>query len=937
MCLIVFSGYSQNIKKIYKSIKNNELVEAIIESSKTDSKAKFDENENILFQLSQCVLQSISNSSIFKPYDAFNQFKSIPVNKADEINDYLNKYELNINKIQELIYTGVVYEAKKQNSESSYNKALEICKPCSYENELIELKTLSAFNEAKNIMSLTSLNKFINKYATSKFADLAVDMRDSLVYENTNKDYFSLLRFTKEYPNSKLTTKVILELPDVLYKEAIKSNDYEKLALFSKLYPHDSKILDIKKRIDEKEYYEISINKVNGWNLNDCDINVEYLKLITQDGLTEENLNTLGKIFKISKNGNYGILNDKGELISEIKYNEISDFINGYSVVRIVNKGDEYNTQNWKYSFVNLNGEEIIKNEYDIVLSPFIYGTSLVGLSENFMIIDTTGVVIKTINIKSDIELGKFIEAIGNGYFLFRQRIQKVGDPEGEKYYNKIIIINKIGKEVYAINDLTTSHDSYFFNKYLGFASNSNIAYSFDTKNGLLYDFKYSDNIELEEVYGNFAVMKKDNKLALSDITFKSLTPFKYDDIKFQIEKNDSVFVVRINNKWGIINNLGKELTQFKYDEIEFSNFGYITAKLNNKWGIINQLGQEITPFKYDEIEFLHVPSGFARAKIYRYSLEESNNDEEKFIYENRICKWTLINNLGQEITPFIFDNIFRMTPQLIKVEINDKVGIIDSSGHQILACKYNSEDIMGLVDGYFAMKNNEKWAIFNQLGAKITDFKYDEIIKINLKELNTECKNDDLVNIVNINLEKFNTLFSNKSFIAKQDCEWKIIKLNTKAINSANKYSNDNVQDVNKNLSETKKITESNNDFIEDVNNNFTETQNQSKSDIIYDLVDESPEFPGGMNAFYNSLNSKIIIPKVASDNNYSGNYFVKFIINENGSISNVTITRGIQNCKECDEEIIKALKELPKWRPGKINGKSVNSQLQIKIDFNK
>jgi hypothetical protein len=126
-------------------------------------------------------------------------------------------------------------------------------------------------------------------------------------------------------------------------------------------------------------------------------------------------------------------------------------------------------------------------------------------------------------------------------------------------------------------------------------------------------------------------------------------------------------------------------------------------------------------------------------------------------------------------------------------------------------------------------------------------------------------------------------------------------------------------------------------NKIDEKVNNTITTTINQSISDIIYDIIDESPEFPGGITSFYNSLNSILIIPKVAEDYNLSGSCYLKFIVRSDGSLTDVMITRGIPNCKECDDAIIKAIKESPKWIAGKIAGKSVNSQMQIKIDFNK
>mgnify|MGYP001025289422 CR=1 FL=1 len=105
--------------------------------------------------------------------------------------------------------------------------------------------------------------------------------------------------------------------------------------------------------------------------------------------------------------------------------------------------------------------------------------------------------------------------------------------------------------------------------------------------------------------------------------------------------------------------------------------------------------------------------------------------------------------------------------------------------------------------------------------------------------------------------------------------------------------------------------------------------------TDDIYDFVsiEKQPEFPGGIAKFYRYVGSNIKYPKIAQDNNVQGKVFLSFVVEKDGSLSDVQITRGLGS--GTDEEAIRVLKESPKWNPGIKNGFAVRVKYNINVNF--
>lgn len=108
-----------------------------------------------------------------------------------------------------------------------------------------------------------------------------------------------------------------------------------------------------------------------------------------------------------------------------------------------------------------------------------------------------------------------------------------------------------------------------------------------------------------------------------------------------------------------------------------------------------------------------------------------------------------------------------------------------------------------------------------------------------------------------------------------------------------------------------------------------------EKEKEIIYDIVDEPAEPPGGMAALKKYLAENIKYPQTAVEMGLEGKCYLQFVVSENGYISNVKIKKGVTDCPECDQEAIRVVKGMPKWTPGKINGKAVNSTFSLPVSF--
>jgi protein TonB len=108
-----------------------------------------------------------------------------------------------------------------------------------------------------------------------------------------------------------------------------------------------------------------------------------------------------------------------------------------------------------------------------------------------------------------------------------------------------------------------------------------------------------------------------------------------------------------------------------------------------------------------------------------------------------------------------------------------------------------------------------------------------------------------------------------------------------------------------------------------------------QAKADdkMVYMVVDSMPEFPGGETAMMQYLATKIKYPFWAQRYNMQGEVLIQFIVNADGSLSDCRIIKGAG--VYLDMEALKAVRQMPKWRPGKKKGKPIRSRCVIPVTF--
>lgn len=100
-----------------------------------------------------------------------------------------------------------------------------------------------------------------------------------------------------------------------------------------------------------------------------------------------------------------------------------------------------------------------------------------------------------------------------------------------------------------------------------------------------------------------------------------------------------------------------------------------------------------------------------------------------------------------------------------------------------------------------------------------------------------------------------------------------------------------------------------------------------------IFTVVEQMPMYPGGDGALMGYLRDNIHYPTVAAENGVQGRVVVGFVVERDGSITDVKILRGVD--PSLDREAMRVVKSMPRWNPGKQNGSAVRVKYQVPVSF--
>ncbi len=120
--------------------------------------------------------------------------------------------------------------------------------------------------------------------------------------------------------------------------------------------------------------------------------------------------------------------------------------------------------------------------------------------------------------------------------------------------------------------------------------------------------------------------------------------------------------------------------------------------------------------------------------------------------------------------------------------------------------------------------------------------------------------------------------------------------------------------------------------------NDNDSPVDTLSEDDVvsdqqIFDVVEHQPSFPGGQKALMQWLSENVQYPQLAYDNGIQGRVIVQYVVEKDGSISEVTVSKSID--PSLDKEALRVVKSMPRWRPGMQNGKPVRVKYTMPVTF--
>lgn len=103
---------------------------------------------------------------------------------------------------------------------------------------------------------------------------------------------------------------------------------------------------------------------------------------------------------------------------------------------------------------------------------------------------------------------------------------------------------------------------------------------------------------------------------------------------------------------------------------------------------------------------------------------------------------------------------------------------------------------------------------------------------------------------------------------------------------------------------------------------------------DVVFQVVEQQPEFPGGLQALYKYLSDNINYPRVSRENGSQGRVFIRFVVNTDGSIQDAEVIRSSGDVY-LDREAVRVVSGMPKWSPGMQSGKAVRVYFTVPVLF--
>lgn len=104
--------------------------------------------------------------------------------------------------------------------------------------------------------------------------------------------------------------------------------------------------------------------------------------------------------------------------------------------------------------------------------------------------------------------------------------------------------------------------------------------------------------------------------------------------------------------------------------------------------------------------------------------------------------------------------------------------------------------------------------------------------------------------------------------------------------------------------------------------------------SSMVYDFPEKMAQYPGGADAMDQFIRQNLVYPEDLKNAGVQGKVYVQFIVEKDGTITNITVRRSSRNDR-LDQEAIKVIEKMPNWVPGSVRGKKVRAKQTLPIQF--
>ena len=111
------------------------------------------------------------------------------------------------------------------------------------------------------------------------------------------------------------------------------------------------------------------------------------------------------------------------------------------------------------------------------------------------------------------------------------------------------------------------------------------------------------------------------------------------------------------------------------------------------------------------------------------------------------------------------------------------------------------------------------------------------------------------------------------------------------------------------------------------------TSAPQRLSSSKVFDVVEQMPQYPGGPQALFTYLATRLQYPAVAEENGVQGRVIVTFVISEDGSVTDAKIAKSVD--PSLDKEALRLVRSMPKWTPGRQNGKAERVRYTVPVTF--